>query len=29
VLSTNWKEIGAKKVEGTPPAGMEFKEYDK
>jgi len=28
VLSTNWKEIGTKTVECTPPAGMEVKKYD-
>ena len=28
VLSTNWQEIGTKKVECTPPAGMEVKKYD-
>ncbi|KAK9820252.1 hypothetical protein WJX72_008100 [[Myrmecia] bisecta] len=27
VLSTNWKEIGVKKVECTPPTGMEAKKY--
>ncbi|KAK9825474.1 hypothetical protein WJX81_007655 [Elliptochloris bilobata] len=29
VLSTNWKEIGAKKIECTPPEGMEVKTYGK
>ena len=28
-LSTNWKEIGSKKVEVTPPEGMEAKKYEK
>ncbi|XP_039024459.1 protein SGT1 homolog B-like [Hibiscus syriacus] len=28
VLSTNWKEVGAKKVEGSPPDGMEMKEWE-
>ena len=28
VLSTNWKEIGAKTVECTPPSGMEAKKYE-
>jgi suppressor of G2 allele of SKP1 len=28
VLSTNWKDIGAKKVECTPPSGMEVKKYE-
>eukprot|EP01059_Diplonema_ambulator_P012005 TRINITY_DN22099_c0_g1_i1.p1 TRINITY_DN22099_c0_g1~~TRINITY_DN22099_c0_g1_i1.p1 ORF type:complete len:339 (+),score=70.29 TRINITY_DN22099_c0_g1_i1:123-1019(+) len=27
VLSTNWKEVGSKKVEGQPPAGMEAKKW--
>ncbi|MBA0582129.1 hypothetical protein Gorai_024280, partial [Gossypium raimondii] len=27
VLSTNWKEVGAKKVEGSPPDGMEVKKW--
>lgn len=27
VLSTNWKEIGAKKVDCTPPEGQEAKHY--
>lgn len=27
VLSTNWAEVGAKKVEPQPPAGMEVKKY--
>ncbi|GAB2221970.1 hypothetical protein Droror1_Dr00013167 [Drosera rotundifolia] len=27
VLSTNWKEVGAKKVEGSPPDGMELKMW--
>ena len=29
MLSTNWKEIGAKKIECTPPEGMEAKTYEK
>ena len=28
VLSTNWKEIGAKKTEVKPPDGTEYKKYD-
>lgn len=28
VLSTNWKEVGAKKVEGSPPDGMELKKWE-
>lgn len=28
VLSTNWKEVGAKKVEATPPDGMELKKWE-
>ncbi len=28
VLSTNWKDIGSKKVECKPPDGMEYKEYE-
>lgn len=28
VLSTNWKEVGSKKVEGSPPEGMEMKSWD-
>ncbi|RAL46398.1 hypothetical protein DM860_015391 [Cuscuta australis] len=27
VLSTNWKEVGSKKVEGSPPDGMELKKW--
>jgi len=27
VLSTNWDEVGAKKVEVSPPDGMEWKNY--
>ncbi|CAH8305845.1 unnamed protein product [Eruca vesicaria subsp. sativa] len=27
VLSTNWKEVGAKKVESDPPDGMELKKW--
>ncbi|KAJ0986305.1 hypothetical protein J5N97_004661 [Dioscorea zingiberensis] len=28
VLSTNWKDVGKKKVEGTPPDGMELKKWE-
>ncbi|XP_063719905.1 uncharacterized protein LOC134846463 [Symsagittifera roscoffensis] len=28
VLSTNWDEVGSKKVEVQPPDGMEFKKWD-
>lgn len=28
VLSTNWDEVGKKKVEMKPPDGMEFKKYE-
>nr|BAS69664.1 SGT1-like protein [Brassica rapa subsp. chinensis] len=28
VLSTNWKEVGTKKVESTPPDGMELKKWE-
>ncbi|XP_073115097.1 protein SGT1 homolog isoform X2 [Elaeis guineensis] len=28
VLSTNWKEVGSKKVEGSPPDGMELKTWE-
>ena len=28
VLSTNWKEIGEKKVEVKPPDGMEYKQWE-
>lgn len=27
VLSTNWGEVGSKKVEGTPPKGLEMKDW--
>ncbi|KAK2949141.1 putative SGT1 like protein [Blattamonas nauphoetae] len=27
VLSTNWNEVGAKKVDPQPPKGMEVKDY--
>ncbi|KAK4489597.1 hypothetical protein RD792_005409 [Penstemon davidsonii] len=27
VLSTNWKEVGSKKVQGSPPDGMELKKW--
>jgi suppressor of G2 allele of SKP1 len=29
VLSTNWKEVGTKKVVGEAPKGMEMKSYEK
>lgn len=29
VLSTNWKEVGDKKVDIKPPDGMEWKKWDK
>jgi len=28
VLSTNWSEVGAKKVEVKPPDGMEYKQWE-
>ncbi|KAJ8554371.1 hypothetical protein K7X08_025049 [Anisodus acutangulus] len=28
VLSTNWKEVGTKKIEGSPPDGMELKKWE-
>ncbi|KAL6979540.1 Cochaperone protein [Sarracenia purpurea var. burkii] len=28
VLSTNWKEVGSKKVEGSPPDGLELKKWE-
>ncbi|KAG9445501.1 hypothetical protein H6P81_011629 [Aristolochia fimbriata] len=28
VLSTNWKEVGSKNVEGSPPEGMEMKKWE-
>ncbi|KAI3800194.1 hypothetical protein L1987_35504 [Smallanthus sonchifolius] len=28
VLSTNWKEVGSKMMEGTPPDGMEMKKWE-
>ncbi|CAN4097549.1 unnamed protein product [Withania somnifera] len=28
VLSTNWKEVGSKMVEGSPPDGMELKQWE-
>jgi suppressor of G2 allele of SKP1 len=28
VLSTNWNEVGTKKVDWQPPKGMEAKRYD-
>ncbi|XP_072999311.1 protein SGT1 homolog [Typha latifolia] len=28
VLSTNWKDVGSKKVEGSPPQGMEMKKWE-
>ncbi|KAF7828219.1 protein SGT1-like protein A-like [Senna tora] len=28
VLSTDWKEVGSKKVEGSPPEGLELKKWE-
>ena len=28
VLSTNWKDIGAKKTDIKPPDGMEYKTWN-
>lgn len=28
VLSTNWKDVGSKVVEGSPPDGMELKKWE-
>ncbi|CAH8360104.1 unnamed protein product [Eruca vesicaria subsp. sativa] len=28
VLSTNWKEVGGKTIESTPPDGMELKKWE-
>ncbi|KAL5228896.1 hypothetical protein ABZP36_017161 [Zizania latifolia] len=28
VLSTNWKDVGSKKIEGSPPDGMELKKWE-
>lgn len=28
VLSTNWQDVGSKKVEGSPPDGMELKKWE-
>ncbi|XP_008795025.2 protein SGT1 homolog [Phoenix dactylifera] len=28
VLSTNWKDVGSKKVEGSPPEGLELKKWE-
>ncbi|KAL8138883.1 hypothetical protein V2J09_004884 [Rumex salicifolius] len=28
VLSTNWKDVGKKKIESTPPDGMELKKWE-
>lgn len=28
VLSTNWKDVGSKKVVGSPPDGMELKKWE-
>ncbi|CAK9176926.1 unnamed protein product [Ilex paraguariensis] len=28
VLSTNWKEVGSKAVEGSPPDGMEMRKWE-
>ncbi|KDP25376.1 hypothetical protein JCGZ_20532 [Jatropha curcas] len=28
VLSTDWKDVGSKKIEGSPPEGMEVKKWE-
>lgn len=28
VLSTDWKDVGSKKIEGSPPDGMEMKKWE-
>lgn len=28
VLSTNWKDVGSKTVEGSAPKGMEARKYE-
>lgn len=28
VLSTNWKEVGAQKVDVKPPDGTEFRSWE-
>jgi len=28
VLSTNWKDVGKKKIEGSPPSGMDMKKWE-
>ena len=28
MLSTNWKEVGAKEVVCSPPTGMENRKYE-
>ncbi|PWA94193.1 suppressor of G2 allele of SKP1 [Artemisia annua] len=28
VMSTNWKEVGSKEVEGTAPDGMELRKWE-
>lgn len=28
VLSTNWKDVGSKKVEGSAPDGMEMRKWE-
>ncbi|CAI0546445.1 unnamed protein product [Linum tenue] len=28
VLSTNWKDVGSKKIEGSAPDGMEMKKWE-
>ena len=28
VLSTNWGEVGSKRVEVKPPDGMEYKKFE-
>lgn len=27
VLSTDWADVGSKKIEGSPPEGMELKKW--
>jgi suppressor of G2 allele of SKP1 len=29
VLSTNWKDVGQRKVDVKPPENMEYKKYEK
>jgi len=28
VLSTNWKDVGAKKIEPSPPEGMDLRKWE-